>query len=72
MRPDRIGSPAEARHHPCEHPHAAHQQDGEEQAERQREDQVRAELLERWGGRRRQTAWLSWGCFVLGWLFLAV
>jgi hypothetical protein len=30
------------------------------------------ELLERWKVRRRQTAWLSWGCFVLAWAFLAV
>lgn len=29
-------------------------------------------LLERWRVRRRQTAWLSWGCFVLAWLFLIV
>ncbi|MBR0646889.1 hypothetical protein [Plastoroseomonas hellenica] len=29
-------------------------------------------LLERWRARRRQTAWLSWGCFVLAWLFLVV
>ncbi|MBR0668650.1 hypothetical protein GXW71_30135 [Roseomonas hellenica] len=30
------------------------------------------ELLERWRVRRRQTAWLSWGCFGLAWLFLIV
>ena len=27
-------------------------------------------LLEHWQARRRQTAWLSWGCFGLTWLFL--
>jgi hypothetical protein len=30
------------------------------------------ELLERWQIRRRQTAWLAWGCFGLGWVFLVV
>lgn len=28
------------------------------------------EMLGRWRARRRQTAWLSWGCFVLGWILL--
>ncbi len=30
------------------------------------------DLLERWAARRRQTARLAWGCFLLGWVLLAV